>query len=131
MVDCENEVFTKIAEALRAEFPGINVSSEFTLTPTSLPHVSIVMADNPIMFSVMDTAHYEVAIPLFEINIFADGPTKKSKCKKIGTLIDETLKPYNFRRMAYTPVDNRYSPSVYRIAARYRVATDGTNFYRR
>ena len=131
MIDCENEVYTKLATALRTEFPGIDIKSEFTLTPPSLPHVSIYMADNPIMFRTMDSGGYEVAVPVFEINIFADGAKKKSQCKAIGALIDETLKPYNFRRMAYTPVENRFNPSVYRIAARYRVATDGEFFYRR
>lgn len=131
MIDCENEVYTMLADVLRTNFPGIDISGEFNLTPTTLPHVSIVLADDSTMFSVMDSGGYEVAISLFEINIFAEGPKKKSLCKSIGKVIDETLKPYNFRRMAFTPVENRYNPSVYRIAARYRAATDGKFFYRR
>lgn len=131
MIDCENEVYTMLATSLRTQFQGIDVSGEFILTPQTLPHVSIIMADNPVMFKTMDSGDYEVSIPLFEINVFTSGPQKKTLCKQIVAYIDEKLKPYNFRRMACAPVDNRYSPSVYRIAARYRVATDGSFFYRR
>ena len=31
MIDCENEVYTRIVRMLREEFPGINVAGEYTL----------------------------------------------------------------------------------------------------
>ena len=42
MIDCENEVYTRIVRMLREEFPGINVAGEYTKTPSSFPHVSIL-----------------------------------------------------------------------------------------
>ena len=39
MIDCENEVYTRIVRMLREEFPGINVAGEYTKTPSSFPHV--------------------------------------------------------------------------------------------
>ena len=38
MIDCENEVYTRIVRMLREEFPGINVAGEYTKTPSSFPH---------------------------------------------------------------------------------------------
>ena len=46
MIDCENEVYTRIVRMLREEFPGINVAGEYTKTPSSFPHVSITQSDN-------------------------------------------------------------------------------------
>ena len=81
MIDCENEVYTKIANKLRSEFTDINITGEYINAPSSFPHVSIVMSENSIMFSRMDSGDYEVAIALFEINIYSNKTTgKKSEC---------------------------------------------------
>lgn len=29
MIDCENEVYTRVAQVLREKFPGIDVASEY------------------------------------------------------------------------------------------------------
>lgn len=70
--------------------------------------------------------------PMFEVNIYSNkAGTKKTECKKIAAAIDKLLFSMNFVRMAMTPVPNLENATIYRIVARYRVATDGTNFYRR
>lgn len=132
MIDCENEVYTKIATMLRTEFSGIDISGMYIDAPAIFPHVSIEMKDNPIMRNTMDSGDYEVAIPVFEINIYSNKEEgRKTECKKIAYKIDELLKPLNFRRMMLSPVPNMQNNSIYRLVARYRVATDGTHFYRR
>lgn len=132
MIDCENEVYTKIATMLREQFPGINIASEYVNSPSAFPHVSVTMSDNYIMFSRMDSGDHEVAIVLFEINIYSNKTSgKKTECKKIAKAIDNLLLPLNFRRMSMNPVPNMEDGSIYRIVARYRVATDGKYFYRR
>ncbi len=132
MIDPENEVYTKIVNMLRRDFPGIDTSSVFVDAPSAFPHVSIVLSDNSIMRATMDTGDYEVAICMFEINIYSNKEEgRKSECKKIAKAIDDLLKPFNFRRMAMTPVPNMMDNSIFRLVMRYRVATDGKNFYRR
>ena len=133
MIDCENEVFTKIAQALRSEFSeDINIASEYVKSPSAFPHVSVVMMDNSIMEQTMDSGDHEVSIVMFEINVFSNkAQGKKSECKEIVCIVDETLKPLNFKRLSLTPVPNMEDASIYRLVARYRVATDGTYFYRR
>lgn len=46
MIDVESQIYTPIAEALRAQFPGILVSGEYVNAPTRFPYVSLVEQDS-------------------------------------------------------------------------------------
>ena len=131
MIDCENEVYTRIARVLRDKFPGINIAGEYVNAPSSLPHVSITQSDNSVVSEQM-TGSAEMAQVMFEINIYsnkADG--RKTECKSIAKVIDDVMFKMNFKRIALTPIPNMEDATIYRIVARYRVMTDGKYFYRR
>lgn len=131
MIDCENEVYTRIARVLRDKFPGINIAGEYVNAPSSFPHVSITQSDNSVVSEQM-TGSAEMAQVMFEINIYsnkADG--RKTECKAIAKVIDDVMFRMNFKRMALTPIPNMEDATIYRIVARYRVMTDGKYFYRR
>ena len=131
MIDCENEVYTRIARILRDKFPGINIAGEYVNAPSSFPHVSITQSDNSVVSEQM-TGSAEMAQVMFEINIYsnkADG--RKTECKAIAKVIDDVMFKMNFKRMALTPIPNMEDATIYRIVARYRVMTDGKYFYRR
>lgn len=131
MIDCENEVYTRIARVLREKFPGINITGEYVKAPSSFPHVSITQSDNSAVSEKM-TGNAEMAQVMFEINVYSnktDG--KKTECKTIAKVIDEVLFAMNFKRLALTPVPNLEDATIYRIVARYRAMTDGQYFYRR
>ena len=131
MIDCENEVYTRIARVLRDKFPGINIAGEYVNAPSSFPHVSITQSDNSVVSEQM-TGSAEMAQVMFDINIYsnkADG--RKTECKSIAKVIDDVMFKMNFKRMALTPIPNMEDATIYRIVARYRVMTDGKYFYRR
>lgn len=131
MIDCENEVYTRIARVLRDKFPGINIAGEYVNAPSSFPHVSITQSDNFVVSEQM-TGSAEMAQVMFEINIYsnkADG--RKTECKAIAKVIDDVMFRMNFKRMALTPIPNMEDATIYRIVARYRAMTDGKYFYRR
>ena len=131
MIDCENEVYTRIARVLRDKLPGINIAGEYVNAPSSFPHVSITQSDNSVVSEQM-TGSAEMAQVMFEINIYsnkADG--RKTECKSIAKVIDDVMFKMNFKRMALTPIPNMEDATIYRIVARYRVMTDGKYFYRR
>lgn len=131
MIDCENEVYTRIARVLRDKFPGINIAGEYVNAPSSFPHVSITQSDNFVVSEQM-TGSAEMAQVMFEINIYsnkADG--RKTECKSIAKVIDDVMFKMNFKRIALTPIPNMEDATIYRIVARYRVMTDGKYFYRR
>lgn len=131
MIDCENEVYTRIAKVLREKFPGIDIAGEYIQAPSVFPHVSITQSDNSVIAN-KTTGSAEMAQVMFEINVYSNKTGgKKTECKAIMNIIDEVLFKMNFRRLALTPVPNMEDATIYRIVARYRVATDGRYFYRR
>lgn len=133
MIDIENEVFTAVATALRAAFPGINVSSTYVNAPKSFPHVSVVEQDNYPTPSRMTNGDRETFVTvMYEINVYSDKSSgKKSHCREMMKVIDEVLYGMNFKRLNMTPVPNMENASIYRLTARYRAETDGTTLYRR
>ena len=131
MIDCENEVYTRVVTVLREKFPGIDLTGDYTKAPSSFPHVSITQSDNAVI-AERTTGTKEMAQVMFEVNVYSNlQPGKKTECKKIMKVIDEVLFSMNFRRIMLTPVPNMEDATIYRLTARYRVATDGKNFYRR
>lgn len=131
MIDCENEVYTRVVTVLREKFPGIDLTGDYTKAPSSFPHVSITQSDNAVI-AERTTGTKEMAQVMFEVNVYSNlQPGKKTECKKIMKVIDEVLFSMNFRRIVLTPVPNMKDATIYRLTARYRVATDGKNFYRR
>lgn len=68
---------------------------------------------------------------MYEINVYSNKVgTKKSEAKAIMQLIDGMMYERNFTRIALTPVPNLEDATIYRLTARYRAETDGTNIYR-
>lgn len=131
MIDCENEVYTRVVTVLREKFPGIDLTGDYTKAPSSFPHVSITQSDNAVI-AERTTGTKEMAQVMFEVNVYSNlQPGKKTECKKIMKVIDEVLFRMNFRRIVLTPVPNMEDATIYRLTARYRAATDGKNFYRR
>ena len=131
MIDCENEVYTRIAKVLREKFPGINLAGEYVPAPSVFPHVSVTQSDNSVIAN-RTTGSAEMAQVMFEINVYSNKTEgKKTECKAIMKVIDELLFKMNFKRLALTPVPNMEDATIYRLVARYRVATDGKHFYRR
>ena len=131
MIDCENEVYTRIARVLREKFPGINIAGEYVQAPSEFPHESITQSDNSVVSERM-TGSAEMAQVMFEINVYSNkAEGKKTECKAIMKIIDDVLFSMNFKRQALTPVPNLEDATIYRLVARYRAMTDGTYFYRR
>lgn len=130
MIDPENEVYTRIATALRDEFSGINISGEYVNAPSSFPHVSITQSDNRVVKeNTTDTS--EMAFVMFEVNVYSNNKnTRKSECKRIMNVIDGVFFGMNFRRMSLTPVPNMENATIYRLVGRYTAKTDGKYFYR-
>lgn len=136
MIDIENIVFTKLAQALRAAYNGISVYGEFVEVPASFPCVTIVEADNAVYERTRDLSGVEHhAQVMYEINIYTnDSQGKKSKAKSISNMIDGMMTDMLFTRTfrGQTPNIDR---SIYRITMRYHaivreaVEKDGTLYH--
>ena len=130
--DIENHVYTPIAQAVREQFQGAYVTGEYVKTPSKFPHVSFTENDNYITPSHRDNGSEEkYSTVMYEVNVYSNKTSgKKSECRSIIALIDHMMYERNFTRIAMNPVPNMEDATIYRITARYRAETDGTNIYR-
>lgn len=132
MNDIENQVFTPIAQAVRAEFPGAFVTGEYVRAPSNFPHISITESDNYMTTQHLDSSGTErLSTVMYEINVYSNRASgKKSEARAIMQLIDGMMYDLNFIRIAMVPVPNLEDATIYRLTARYRAETDGTRIYR-
>ena len=129
MIDKENEVYTRCAEAVRAEFPDVDTTSLFVNEPSSFPHVSIIMRECNEWSEARDSSAKEkISEMMFEVNVYSNRQdTPKSEAKKIMSIIADTMRLMNFNRTIMTPVDNlakgnssaSNNGTIYRLLARF------------
>ena len=132
MIDIENQIYTPIAKALRNKFSGIIVSGEYINAPPDFPYVSIVEQDNYTTQAHMDSGSVEFSTLMYEVNVYSNKSVgKKAACREIITFNDNLMYSKNFRRISLSPVPNMENATIYRLVARYKAETDGTNLYRR
>lgn len=134
MIDLEAELFTEIADVLRAEFDGIFVSDEYVAQPPAFPAVSIVEADNTVHQATIDSGSMENhADVMYEVNVYSNkNKGKKAECRAIAGLLDEQFARMGFTRSFLNPTPNMNDARIYRITGRYRgvVSRDKTVYGR-
>ena len=133
MINVENEVYSRLTDALSDRFAGIDTASEYVRVPASFPHVSIVMTDSYTALDRADNSPIEkYTVCTFTIDVYSKKQTgRKTECTEILDVIDAILYSLNFRRESRVPVPNLEDSTIYRLTARYTVETDGQYFYRR
>lgn len=133
MINIENDIFTRVAAALRADFPAINVYGEEVRSPSSFPCVSIVEADNYTVARTQDSGSNERhASLMYEVNVYSNKTSgKKAECRAIAAVIDDILLGLGFTRTMKNPV-SMDDATIYRMVTRYTavVSIDQT-IYRR
>lgn len=120
MIDVENVIYTKLANAIRAAFNGISVYGEYIETPAKFPCVTIVEADNRVLERTRDLSGVEhYARVMYEINVYSNKKdSKKTEAKEISNMIDSLMSDMLFTRTfrGQTPNIDR---TIYRITLRY------------
>lgn len=131
MIDIENELFTFIATSLREEYSNISITGEEVLRPSNFPCVSIVETDNYVTSQHIDSGDSEkFSTVVYTVNVYSNKANgKKNECKDILRSVDSIMYSKNFTRLEKNPISMDNS-TIYRIVARYRAETDGTNIYR-
>ena len=134
MIDCEKEIFDKVAKSLREAFPSIFVSGEYIRTPPKFPFVSIIEMSNTAYDRTQSSGGLENhASLMYEVNIYSNKTSgKKSECKAIASLIDNELAALGFSRTMLQPIPNMDDATIYRITGRYTaVISKDKKLYRR
>ena len=133
MIDKENEVFTRVYEAVIAEFPTAAIDSSYQAVPSGFPHVSLYQSDAYTPSGILDTAYLpKYVATTFEAQVYSNSTkAKKQECKKIMGIIADTMAAMNFRMIVNTPVPNLNDASIYRQTARFEGMCDADTFYGR
>lgn len=130
MNDCESYVFERVFNGLRSKYNQIAITDEEAFTPSSLPCVSLVMADNTRYEQSNDSSNDEkYSSVMFEANVYTSGKNKKKQSKEIFNDLDLIMKSIGLQRMMYAP-NTQFNSTLQRITARYRAVVDkNNNFY--
>jgi hypothetical protein len=134
MIDCENEIFSKIADSVRTAFPSVFISGEYIKTPPKFPFVSLVEMSNTAYDRTQTSGSLENhASLMYEVNVYSNKTSgKKSECKAIATLIDNELATLGFSRTMLQPIPNMDDATIYRMTGRYTaVISKDKAIYRR
>jgi hypothetical protein len=123
VIDIENEVFSTVATALRAEFSGIFVAGEAVAAPSTFPAVTLVEDDNSTYQRSLDSSGQENHAELmYSCNVYSNKSAgKKAECKAILAVIDAEIFGMGFRRVGSSPMEvPNADKTIYRMVARYR-----------
>ena len=134
MIDCENEIFSAIAESVRKAFPSVFISGEYIRTPSKFPFVSLIEMSNSAYDRTQSSGSLENhASLMYEVNIYSNKKSgKKSECKAIATLIDNEFATLGFSRTMLQPIPNMDDATIYRMTGRYTaVISKDKKLYRR
>lgn len=121
MIDIENDVFTIAANELRAAHDSVNVSMEYTATPSKFPSVTIVESDNRVYDTMRTSATIERAVRvMYEVNVYSNKTSgKKTEAKSLADTVDATFTRLGFTRTYRNQVPNFLDATIYRIVMRY------------
>ena len=134
MINIESEIFSSVAEKVRAEYPNIFMTGEYVKSPSSFPAVSLVEMDNSVYTSTQTSTELENhASLMYELDVYSNKTKgKKSECKAIASLIDNEMARLGFSRTMLQPIPNMDDATIYRIKGRYKAVVSKENvIYRR
>ena len=134
MIDCENEIFSTVAESVRKAYPSVFISGEYVRTPSKFPFVSLIEMSNTVYDRTQTSGSLENhASLMYEVNVYSNKKSgKKSECKAIASLIDNELATLGFSRTMLQPIPNMDDATIYRMTGRYTaVISKDKKLYRR
>lgn len=132
MIDVESLVFSTVATALRAAFPGppvIFVAGEAVAAPPTFPAATLVEMDNSIYMRTMGLSRAENHVSImYQAECYSNlSSGKKAQCKAIMAVIDTEMQKLGFVRIGSGPMALPNADATkYRMVARYRAVISKT-----
>lgn len=134
MIDIEDELFRKVAAAVRAAYPGVYISGDYAKAPPSFPCVCFAEVDNAPYRRTQTSVDMENHVTLlYEVDVYSNKTVgKKVECKGIIKVIDNIMLSLGFDRPFLNPIPNQEDATIYRMKARYvAVVSKDQIIYRR
>lgn len=121
MVDIENEVFNRVAQALRKEFTGIQVYGERLATMSRFPAVILIEDDNARPQGTMSLSNDPQlsADLMYTVEIYSNLTSgKKSEAKRIREVVAREMNDMGFTQTYSNPTDN-VDRTIFRYTLRF------------
>lgn len=126
MIDYQNEIFTKVATAVRSDHAGATVTGEYTRKPSEFPTVTLDEIENVTVGTLMDSSDEETFCGLsYRLQVFSNKVGfKKSEARAIFATADKVMRGMGFRRITYSTTPEIYDSTVCSIMATYEAIVD-------
>lgn len=129
MIDHQNEIFTKVATAVREKHTGATVTGEYTRRPSNFPTVTLDEIENVTVGSLVDSSCVEkFSGATYRLQVFSNKVGgKKAEARDIFATADSVMLGLGFRRITYAPTPEIYESTIYSITATYEaiIGADG------
>ena len=124
MIEHSFEIFSLVAERLRAAVPTISVVGEYVSIPAEFPCVSIDEIEN-IPSHLDSAARNKYADVRYRIQVFSNKQSgKRVQCREIYSIVDDILQELGFICRSYSTMPELYASSMYSITAVYDATVD-------
>lgn len=126
MIDIQNEIFTKVATAVRSNHKGTTVTGEYTRRPSKFPAVTLDEIENVTVDSLVDSSKEEKYAGLaYRLQVSSNKTSgKKAEARAIFATADTVIVGLGFQRITYNPTPEIYDSTIYSITATYEAISD-------
>lgn len=126
MLDFQNEIFTKVATAVRSKHDGATVMGEYVRSPSKFPTVTLEEIENVTVAELEDSSRIERYSGLgYRLQTFSNKTGgKKAEARAIFATADEVMRGLGFRRITYSTTPELYDSTIYSILATYEAIVD-------
>lgn len=126
MIDYQNEIFTKVATAVRAKHEGTTITGEYTRSPSKFPAVTVDEIENVSVASLIDSSHVEKFSGVtYRLQVFSNKTNgKKAEARLIFATADKVMWDLGFYRVTYTTTPEIYDSTIYSITATYEAIVE-------
>lgn len=126
MIDYQNEVFTDVANTVRAEHEEVTITGEYTRRPSKFPTVTLDEIENVTVAALVDSSDEEKYSGVgYRLQVFSNKiGGKKAEARAIFATADKRMLGMGFRRISYTTTPEIYDSTVYSIVATYEAIVD-------
>ena len=126
MIDYQNEIFTNVANEVRARHKGTTVTGEYTRSPSEFPAVTLDEIENVTADSLVDSSDEEKFSAIgYRLQVFSNKTGgKKAEARAIFATADKSMCGMGFHRTTYSTTPEIYDSTVYSITATYEAIID-------
>lgn len=127
MIDIYNQVFTKLYDGIKEQFPSAVIEDEYpNALPGKFPAVTLAETRNLTDRSLLDSSEREkFARVRYRVRVYSNKQSgRKTEARNIFSLANDIMFDMGFRRQAFTATPDIYNSTTYGISAEYESVVD-------